>query len=60
MSDDDETTNIEKADQIIEAANDFLDQPNDAKTDAVISERAVLAMRNLAVAIKQQLKERDQ
>jgi len=57
MDNDDETTNIEKADQIIEAANEFLDQPNDAKADAAISERAVLAMRNIAVAIKQQLKE---
>jgi hypothetical protein len=57
---DDETTNIEKADQIIEAANEFLEQPNEAKADAVLSERAVLAMRNLAVAIKQQLKEREQ
>ena len=58
MSDDD-TTNIAKANQIIEAANEFLEQPNDAKSDAVISERAVLAMRNIAVAIKQQLQERE-
>ena len=58
MSDDD-TTNIDKANQIIEAANEFLEQPNDAKSDAVISERAVLAMRNIAVAIKQQLQERE-
>ena len=56
MSDQhDEPTDLDKCEEIIGNAKEYLDLPNEVKDEKL--ERATLAFRDLAVSIKQQMTE---